>query len=361
MLRDISEDHVSELMAQLRVQGYNYSLGLMSATALATYTSPVEDFTEERNGRICIKENVNLRIVDGRHRCEAISKLAVSHAPNCPWAQEKIRITLLWKRDGSALSGREILHLGNAQNIGASVVRREVTLIECLKRLVAYSHTVEEDSGVRFLDTRNTNIVQDLMSSQFLGGGRGERSLSTYSRYVRVTKLIRKYPFILDYLVVLSTTKYRTDDNNLQLGIVHLDDKTLLTSDEFTCRVLLQAADISVKNKDRSGAFDAKRFYEECVKSLHWLNLVRTQLGGRYPTLREFFDVEIPKNSKSTFDAEKQTISTVFNNNIRLFDAASSLQTRADQPSLARKRRVRMWNRVRGHFFPQTATTAPGS
>ena len=72
MLRDISEDHVSELMAQLRVQGYNYSLGLMSATALATYNSPVEDITEESNGRICIKENVNLRIVDGRHRCEAI-------------------------------------------------------------------------------------------------------------------------------------------------------------------------------------------------------------------------------------------------------------------------------------------------
>lgn len=48
------------------------------------------------------------------------------------------------------------------------VVRREVAFTDAEQSLLSYARVLEENYGVRFVDGRIKNMVEDVMSSYFL-------------------------------------------------------------------------------------------------------------------------------------------------------------------------------------------------
>lgn len=149
---------------------------------------------------------------------------------------------------------------------------------------------------------------------------------------------MRKFLGVHEYFKNLSSTEYQARDGKAALGMTPLDELSLLSCDEFLWRTALYTADINIKNKDIGSPFDAKRYYKQFSKWIHWRNLIHKDTDKTLPVMGVFLEATIPLHSETRTaakPAETQPKSAALFNHMRIFRTDSASQKRADNSILA--------------------------
>lgn len=134
-----------------------------------------------------------------------------------------------------------------------AIVRLEVTFIFTDQSLIRYVRSIEEEYGVRLIDTRIMDIAEDMMFSNFFT----TKSRETYISYIRASKMsIKRYGVPL-HLVKLGKDAPAASN----LGIMHRDDPNLYGSSVEHISLVIQGVDAFVKNNQKPAAFHSNHFY----------------------------------------------------------------------------------------------------
>lgn len=115
-----------------------------------------------------------------------------------------------------------------------------MTFVKTIQSLLSYTQVSQGDCGVRSVQTRTMDIVEDRMSSSFLAAN----YKSTYIRYNRVGKMIIKHQCVLSLLVTLSIDA----PAGKTFRITHHDDPSLYISSKDDILVMVQATDSFTRN-----------------------------------------------------------------------------------------------------------------
>lgn len=83
------------------------------------------------------------------------------------------------EKSGDLLPVREVIHFGNAQNVGARAVEVELTNPKFLQKLVEYFFKLECEFGVSLVAAHTSDLAVDIAFSQIFFGAQARNSLST--------------------------------------------------------------------------------------------------------------------------------------------------------------------------------------
>lgn len=171
-----------------------------------------------------------------------------------------------------------------------------------------YAQAIEEHYKVNFVEAHIKDIVDDVMSSNFLA----TNSLVTYARYIRVRKISCKKEDVLLLLVSLSSDTPVAK----MLGSTHLDDPVLYISSEEEVLSMIQAADSSSKSDHRMAPFHNRAFYRHSNALLNELNAPHVKQNGEmFPSFATFLDTKFRQTEIIT-----HSILSLFVTTMRPFD-----------------------------------------
>lgn len=112
-----------------------------------------------------------------------------------------------------------------------------------MQRLLSYAQAFEEAHCARFVDVRTLDIVENMIISEFLAAN----LRASYVRYVTVSKMMMHPGVVVPLLVKLGGSALAAKT----LGIVHLGDRVLYISHEDDALLIIQTAEVFVKNDYR--------------------------------------------------------------------------------------------------------------
>ena len=239
-LRPTNPGHEKALLTSMENGGFDYALGYMKVTPRRedcgsdTRQFLTSSLREEPGGRYTLKEGSVLEVVDGGHRKKIIADAVANSNPKMEWATRTMHFILYTRRDGKPLSAWEKILIAKNANVGAGLVLVDRDVISILGNIRSYARAFEMEYGVKFLDSRTTDIVQDM----FTGGFLGDLARQTYRRYVRVGKLAVAYDGLINHLEMLAK-----DGDGSVIGLTHLDDSVLMTCGRLFLPLLLTALD----------------------------------------------------------------------------------------------------------------------
>lgn len=150
--------------------------------------------------------------------------------------------------------------------------------------------TCEEHYAVPFVNARVLDIMDEMMSSNFLAVSLRE----SYAHYCHVAKMVIKnegvLPLLVDLVMVVSVVK--------MLSITHLDDLGLFISTEEGIFLLAQAAKASVKNDHQPAPFHTSAFYRHARSLLDKLHVHHREQGKKKFPRFALFSNEDSTNEK---------------------------------------------------------------
>lgn len=335
-LRDVNSDHVNAVKQSFRVNGFDYSRGMLSVTLDST-----DALTTDSQGRCILRSGATCRLFDGRHRLQALTELSADPQDTTFGPSFLLRVCLVRKKDGTSLSPREILFCSNRANSLTSLVLTDNGFVATIQRILRYAATFRMDYGVDFAQGRVVDIATDLFNCDFLPGAR----LQSYKRFVRVAKFFNMHPEALSYVV---------SRNDVHIGVTHLDDSGLVSTPKRYVVHLLQAVYAYLSNPSRpKGDFPVKPFYNAAIRYLNALSNVLSEIREVNPQLFDrddfagFMAAEIPLTKTST-----TTVASVFCNGMRLFewdDGARNTALEARAFARQKKGVVRVRNQFVSH------------
>lgn len=152
------------------------------------------------------------------------------------------------------------------------------TFTSSMQSDLEFSRAFEENQAVSSVDAHILEIVDDRMSSNFLSSS----PKAMYARYIRVArKMIKKkgvLPLLMSIPMEMPVVK--------KLGITHLNESGLYTFIEEYIRLIIQAADASVKNNQKPAHFHASAFHRHARALLDELLVRQIEHGEKkFPTL----------------------------------------------------------------------------
>lgn len=334
-LRDISETHTQALLESMLFSGLDYSQGFVTVTPVwKTPAEFKETAVETVGGVVSLREGEVVEIVDGRHRTTILK--ANKKRPGMEWASEPIRVIVITRKDGDPLSTHEKLKISRLSNNKAGMSRQDTAMTDILKSVMVYAKTWESSYEVSFVDATTADIYQDMKPSKWFG----DKSPETYKKYIRVGKLI------VGFDKALSTLEELGESDGTVLGMVHLDDATLITSPKLFVPYLLRAADNFVRQRERA-VWNARAFYKNARDVLDTLHGIYMSEMGDDETLTRFsafMDTQVRNTATTTV-----SINTLFLSNTRLF-RHNPKDTAGKEQDKAEKRVERLKAKVRKHF-----------
>lgn len=131
-----------------------------------------------------------LAIADGRHIHPCSQKLADSVEPRTEWALQSNRVNLIGAPGSQPPTGHELLKVSRLANVMMGLVMGDTSLVAVIRSLVQYGKTFELSYDASFDEACISNVCKDHVSSGYLQGA----VEATYRRYVRVARLVRRYP-----------------------------------------------------------------------------------------------------------------------------------------------------------------------
>lgn len=147
----------------------------------------------------------------------------------------------------------------------------EQTVLGTVFTILKFAKTLEFEHRTAFLTARNKNFTEDLQASSFLHQGSFHNSLL----HVRFVKFVLRRTTVFSFV----GTEARSD-----LGILHLENGTLLSSILDTAVLLLWAAQCCDMNpKWPRGEFRANEFYSSATRYVNALHPLCTSMHGVTP------------------------------------------------------------------------------
>lgn len=105
-----------------------------------------------------------------------------------------------------------------------------------------------------------------MKASQYIRGKKSvTKSDSTYYRYARILKFIRKRPSFMYFLIKLLHALYSAADLSAQLGLSHQDSRHLFLLENLMLQLFLLVAYMNVKNAKRDICLSTPMLSSEAV------------------------------------------------------------------------------------------------
>ena len=321
-LRDVHAGFVEELEQDMTKDGkFDYASGMMSAVFREGDVSSSPGgpplFSKHKVGgykSLRLLNNAYMcTIADGRHRLSALRNIdGKSREDVKRWTQDLFRVQLIRRRDGKAMSLREVLIFSSQKNTKSTRVRRDTSILSFLGRVMAYSQAFEESYKFPFLEASTECIAKDMESTDFLNGLQRE----SCKRYIRLTKTVVRYPKVHEFL----QERFRaiSESGTAKTYITYITDGKLLACNEADMLILLESTVRFIENPECT-LFHANLFFSAALKHLHSLQdyhrkLVRLGSNVLKPVPASFLEF-----FESEFSAERQSVlkvSSVFHNHV---------------------------------------------
>lgn len=135
----------------------------------------------------------------------------------------------------------------NIASVTTVIKRREAILADTIHCMLCYVRAPREGYGVRFVDVRITDIVEDMMFSNFLAAN----STATYIRYLKVCKMIIFYQDMLSSLSKL----FKDAPAAKPIVVIDCNNPSICMSSKADILLMIQASDAFLKNDHNPTAF----------------------------------------------------------------------------------------------------------
>lgn len=141
-----------------------------------------------------LRDSYWMVMLDGHHRCHSIEMLQKKDGVEC--FAEPLHMHYGFRVGGKATSPAEGVNLRKITNLSTAIVQREPMFPDTMQSLLSYVQAFEENYGVHFLHMRISDIMENIIYSNFLP----TKSRATSKRYIGVDKMMRKNRGVLPLL-----------------------------------------------------------------------------------------------------------------------------------------------------------------
>lgn len=163
-----------------------------------------------------------------------------------------------------ALWPAEAITMSKIANISTVIQRHKVTFADTMPSLLSYVSALEEDYGVRVVDVHMKNIVEDMISSNFLEAS----PRAIYMVSITVSEKMIRHQSVLRLLWQLANDAPAAKTH----GLTHIDYRSLYKSSEEDTFLKIQHADPFVENGQMLFAFHTKSFYR--ISGLFFMSFI---------------------------------------------------------------------------------------
>lgn len=190
-----------------------------------------------------------------------------------------------WK-EGQLITPAQPIKLSMMTNISTGLLRRINTLADVSGGVLNYAREFEEAYNVPFVEARFVDILKNMMSSNFLAAS----SKATYVRQVRLAELMIGQSTVLPLIQRLRDER----SERKTLEIAHLQAQALYTSEPEDFLLLIEAADLFVKNDSKTAQFHYSTFYPQARSLMPQLHSLHSKFGSEeHPTFVSFKGIMI--------------------------------------------------------------------
>lgn len=197
------------------------------------------------------RKDMKMVILDVLHRHQAFLTLRIDDG--LQWTWTGTRFWPQYHRAGRGNKTAEVINLRKAANMMTENLQCGTSLIDLLRSTASYAQAFGAEYHVSFLDSRINDIVDDKISFEFLSLD----SQSIQSRYISVTRFLFKRIKVLSGFKELGKESAGTPS----VVVEHVDDVTILSSNEVDMKFRLQAPDAFLNNPVKPILFLAVSFY----------------------------------------------------------------------------------------------------
>lgn len=135
-------------------------------------------------GRQVLKPDFKMVTGDGLHRCQA--NLTLQKAAGLRRTLGGIYVWQQYRHGRCHIMTAEGLKVDKVAKTTSAIVWPDMSFIDLLTSMVSYAHAFRSEYQVRFLDARMNDIVEDMISSDFLSPD----SRSTFVLNICVERLV---------------------------------------------------------------------------------------------------------------------------------------------------------------------------
>lgn len=180
----------------------DFARGLMTvyisaavSSAGATYAPAVDNI----DGKRVLKDDCRTVTLDGIHGRHLVD--LVWNKNYLALVEKPLRMRYSIRIDMKPITSAQAIKLSNIANISAVVIRCGRSFIVTIQIFHSYARPFEGDCAVSFVDGHVLNIVNDMMSPNFLDAN----SKAIYTRYTRVAEMMINDEGFLPLFVRFST------------------------------------------------------------------------------------------------------------------------------------------------------------
>lgn len=190
-------------------------------------------------------------MIAGRYRCRSVEVVKIEN--HLAWAAEPLRRRCVFNIDRRTITLAQGIKLGKIENSSIAIGRGKTSFTNIIESGHKCVRAFEESYAVSFVGTGVLDNVDDTISSSFFAAN----SKPTCAHYIRVTKILMKIKSALALLVSLAMDIPVMN----MLGLTHLDDPGFYIYTEDNTLLMIQTADVFVKNTHKPTLFQAIAFY----------------------------------------------------------------------------------------------------
>ena len=316
LLRGIERWFVDQLKADMRARGWSASSGTLSVTMTLEQSErgvkPETLWTKNEQGWNVMRENEQLRLVDGGHRKVSVIELGQENPNTYAWALELFPTHFYERKDGRPIGTFELMKLSKVCNNRSSTVNIDCTFMDHISNLIQYSILFEEHYRVRFLDARPIDILNDLKVSNFnekMGKARNTR------RYIFITRLFLRHEGAFEKVCRLIRKAVRRKSGT-PIGAAHFEVEQLNNASGEMLSFYIDCIDHYLANPptaDQNGPLNIKKLYEYAGTAFNNLRVVQREFSSKVPTMEAFWDLNVPvtANSKQTRTVKEMTLNVM--------------------------------------------------
>lgn len=140
-----------------------------------------------------------------------------------------------------------------------------------MQLLLGYAWALKDDYGESYVDFCIMDVMDNMLSSKFLAAN----STAAYVRYIRAGKMVAKHNGMRN----LAMSLFRGVLALRTLGTTHCDEPSLYISSEADFLLIIQAADVFVKNNHKRAFFRPNVFYRHRRALLDGLLVYHSKQG----------------------------------------------------------------------------------
>lgn len=156
------------------------------STEGATYATPVH------TGECieCLKDTYCMVLLNERHQCHSIEMLRVENG--LEWSPKPLLTGYTFRADGNPILPARAINFSKVADSSTANVRRASKLTDLMQSLLSYTRAFEKDYGVCFVIVRESDIVEDMTSCNFLAASSAATNMSYSTAGKKMLPLLGK-------------------------------------------------------------------------------------------------------------------------------------------------------------------------